>query len=289
MLHPVLGHVGELPIRTHDVMVGLAVVVALAVFLGELRRRRRAGQPVDDRIWAVVAGALVGGALLARLGTWAQHLDPRENASFAEQWLYGNRSILSGLVGAYAGALLAKRLVGYRERTGDYLVCAVALAMAVGRIGCLLSELPGTPTSLPWGVTLTPAEAATIPGATPGVPLHPSFGYEIAFHLAAFLVLRRLRDRLVPGELFSLYLIGYAGFRFLVEFVRGNEVVVAGLTRPQLFLLACAPLAVWHLVRQARRGVYSPLVPAALRRAALRKVPLRRSAPQQPAVRKVPR
>jgi phosphatidylglycerol:prolipoprotein diacylglycerol transferase len=233
VLHPVLGHVGGVPILTHDVMVGLAVVTALLAFTAELRRRRRAGTPTDDRIWAVVAGALVGGALLGRLGTWAQHLDPRDN-----------------------GALLAKRLVGYREPTGDHFVLGLALAMAVGRVGCLLSELPGTPTSMPWGVTLTPTEAVAIPGAVPGVPLHPSFAYEIAFHLAAFLVLRRLRDRLIPGELFSLYLIGYAAFRFLVEFVRGNEVVAAGLTRPQLFLLACAPLAVWHLVRRARRGAY---------------------------------
>jgi prolipoprotein diacylglyceryltransferase len=268
VLHPVLGHVGEVPILTHDVMVGLAVLVALLVFVAELRRRRRAGQSVDDRIWAVVAGALVGGALLGRLGTWAQHLDPRDNATLVEQWLYGNRSILSGLVGAYAGALLAKRLVHYRERTGDYLVLAVALAMAVGRVGCLLSELPGTPTSMPWGVTLTPTEAAAVPGAVPGVPLHPSFGYEIAFHLAAFLVLRRLRDRLVAGELFSLYLIGYAVFRFTVEFVRGNEVVAAGLTRPQLFLLACAPLAIWHVARQTRRGAYAPLSRPALREVA---------------------
>lgn len=255
----VLVHVGEVPILTHDVMVGLAVLVALLAFLAELRRRRRAGLPVDDRIWAVVAGALVGGALLGRLGTWAQHLDPRDNATLVEQWLYGNRSILSGLVGAYAGGLLAKRLVRWRERTGDYLVLAVALAMAVGRVGCLLCELPGTPTSLPWGVTLTPAQAVAIPGAVPGVRLHPSFGYEIAFHLAAFLVLRRLRDRLPPGELFSLYLVGYAVFRFGVEFVRGNEVVAAGLTRPQWFLLACAPLAAWHLVRQTRRGAYTSL------------------------------
>jgi phosphatidylglycerol:prolipoprotein diacylglycerol transferase len=257
VLHPVLGSVGGVPILTHDVMVGLGVLAGTVVFLAELRRRRRTGRPFDDRIWGVVAGALVGGVLLGRLGTWAQHLDPRDNASLAAQWLYGNRSILSGLVGAYLGALLGKRLMGLRERTGDLFVLPVAIGMAVGRVGCLLSERPGTPTSLPWGVTLTPAEAARFPGTPPGVPLHPSFAYEIAFHLAAFLVLRRLRDRLVPGELFSLYLIGYAAFRFAVEFVRGNHVAVAGLTRPQLFLLACLPLVAWHLVRQARRGVYS--------------------------------
>jgi phosphatidylglycerol:prolipoprotein diacylglycerol transferase len=57
-----------------------------------------------------------------------------------------------------------------------------------------------------------------------------------------------------------LYLAGYAVFRFGVEFVRGNDVAFAGLTRPQLFLLACLPLLVFHFGRSARRGVYTKLV-----------------------------
>ena len=258
---PVLATVGGAPIRTHDACVALGIAVAGWVFHREVRYWRERGRAADERLWAVVAGALAGGAVLAKLGTWAQHLDPRDNASLAEQWLYGNRSILSGLVGAYLGALVAKRLIGYREHTGDLFAPAVALGMAVGRVGCLLSELPGTPTTLPWAVTLTPREAVAIPGAVPGVGLHPSFAYEILFHLAAFLALRLLRDRLdAPGELFKLYLAGYAVFRFAVELVRGNEVAALGLTRPQLFLLACLPLLAWHLVRQWRLGTYAQVL-----------------------------
>ncbi|MGE5829469.1 MAG: prolipoprotein diacylglyceryl transferase [Micromonosporaceae bacterium] len=250
---PTLGHVGPVPISTHNVFVGLGVLAAALVFLTEVRRRR----VTDDRIWIVVAGALVGGALLERLGTWVQHIDLSQNANLSEQWLYGNRSILSGLVGAYVGALVAKRFSGYRSRTGDLFAPAVAIGMAIGRVGCLLTELPGTPTSGRWGITLTPEQAATIPRAVAGVPLHPSFAYEIAFHLAAFAALWWLRGRIAePGELLKIYLVGYASFRFLVEFVRGNEVVYVGLTRPQLFLLACAPMLAWHVVRQTRRGVY---------------------------------
>lgn len=252
LVYPVLVRLGPVVIGTHDVLVALGIAVAGLVFWAEVRRRGVR----DERLWYVVAGALVGGALLGRLGTWAQHLDPRDNASLAEQWLYGNRSILSGLVGAYVGALVAKRLVGYRASTGAYFAPAVAAGMAVGRLGCLLSEAPGAPTGLPWGVTLDAAVAARL-GAPAGVPLHPSFAYEIVFHLVAFGALWWARDRTrEPGELFKRYLAAYAVFRFLVEFVRGNEVVWRGLTRPQLFLLACVPLLGWHLIRQARRGVH---------------------------------
>lgn len=223
----------------HDLFTAIGVLVAAGIFALQVRHRRRAtGRGVDDRVWTVVAGALVGGALLGRLGTWLQHLDPRDNASLVEQWLYGNRSILSGLVGAYFGALLAKRLTGYRESTGDLFAPSVAAGMAIGRIGCLLTELPGTPTGGSWGILYG------------GVPRHPSFAYEIVFHVVAFVVLLRLRGR-VP--LFPTYLVAYGVFRFAVEFVRGNEVVFAGLTRPQLFLLAVAPLAIWRMARKPSR------------------------------------
>lgn len=247
-MQPTLG-----PIPTHELFVGLGVAVAAVVFVVEARRR---GQ-TDERLLYVVTGALVGGALLMRLGTWAQHVDLRENASLAEHWLYGNRSILGGLVGAWLGVHVTKRLVGYRQRTGDLFAPAVALGMAVGRVGCLLTELPGTPTHAGWGIRLDAAEADRF-GVPAGVGLHPSFAYEIAFHLLAFVVLwgwLRHRD-LPPGTTFVWYVAAYGTFRFLVEFVRGNEVVWAGLTRPQLFLLATVPLLLARIAWQWRRGAY---------------------------------
>ena len=47
-------------------------------------------------------------------------------------------------------------------------------------------------------------------------------------------VLWKLRDRVRPGVVFALYLVGSGLERFLVEFIRRNSEVVAGLTAPQL-------------------------------------------------------
>jgi phosphatidylglycerol:prolipoprotein diacylglycerol transferase len=220
-------------IPTHALFVGLGVLAATLVFVVEARRRGH----TDDRLLVVVTGALVGGALFMRLGTWLQHVDLRENATLAEQWAYGNRSILGGLVGAWLGVHVAKRLCGYRLRTGDLFAPAVALGMAVGRIGCFLTEpLPST-----GGYNV-------------------SFLYEVVFQLTCFAVIWwGLRDRrLPPGEIFVWYVAAYGVFRFLVEFVRGNEVVWAGLTRPQLFLAATIPLVLLRILVRARQGAYSP-------------------------------
>jgi prolipoprotein diacylglyceryltransferase len=105
-------------------------------------------------------------------------------------------------------------------------------------------------------VTVGAARAAEIPGFPPawtGVPLHPSFAYEIAFHFLMLAVLLRLRRRPdLRGELFKIYLLAYAVFRFLIEFVRGNEVVWAGLTRSQLFLIPSTLLLAGYFLRRRR-------------------------------------
>lgn len=243
-----LGVAPDLP--THGLFVALGVLAAALVFVVEARRRGH----TDERLVWVVTGALVGGAVLMRMGTWLQHVDLRANAGVVEQWAYGNRSVLGGLVGAWLGVHVAKRLVGYRLRTGDLFAPAVAMGMAVGRVGCLLTERPGTPTGTAFGITLDPAAAERL-GAPAGVPLHPSFLYEVVFHVTAFLVLWTwLRHRpLPPGTTFVLYVAAYGVFRFAVELVRGNEVVWYGLTRPQLFLAVTVPIVLLRAVVLVRR------------------------------------
>lgn len=240
------------PVDTHSVFVFLGMSAGGAVFLWEVRRRKI----TDVRVWWLILGALLGASILARLGTWAQHLDPSQNLSFVEQMVRGNASILSALVGAWLGVHIAKRLCRYEGRTGDLFAPAVALALVIGRFGCLFTERPGTPTGGDWGIVLTPDVAARL-GSPADVHLHPSFVYEIVFHAIAFAVLWFwLRGtRIASGEMLTLYIGAYAVFRFFVEFVRGNEIAWLGLTRPQLFLLVTIPLfaarIIW-LVRNDR-------------------------------------
>ena len=61
------------------------------------------------------------------------------------------------------GQMVAIQLVAYRADTGELFAPAVALAMAIGRVGCLLTEAPGRPTSLPWGVAVDPSARRQMP------------------------------------------------------------------------------------------------------------------------------
>lgn len=222
----------------HGVLMGLGIGAALVFYALEKRRRS-----LDDpRLWALAGFAVAFGAIGSRI-TW----DPTRSISPVDWWTEGDRSVLAGLVGAWVGVHLGKRLLDYRESTGDLFAPAVALAMAIGRIGCLLTELPGTPTGGGWGIALTPQQAAMF-GAPARVGLHPSFAYEIVFHAAAFALMIRYRARVRrSGDLFVLYVSAYALFRFAVEFVRGNEDLWLGMSRPQWFLLAMLPLLAWRV------------------------------------------
>ncbi len=239
-MRPVLFWVWSYPIPTHDFFVLLGVLAGVALVFHEARRR----DMLDDRLLLILAGSLVCGAAAARLSALWRYAAVAPDPSVVEFVTRGGRSILGGLAGAYAGALVTKRLIGYPRPTGDVFAPAVALAMAIGRWGCFFTELPGTPTTLPWAVRLD------------GVPRHPSFLYESAFQGAMFCWLwwwGRPHVR-VPGDLFKIYLLAYAVFRFLVEFVRGNDVVWAGLTRPQLFLIPATAALIAYFVGHRARG-----------------------------------
>jgi phosphatidylglycerol:prolipoprotein diacylglycerol transferase len=250
---PVLFTIGGQPVGTHGFFVGLGALAATVVFFIEARRRG----PITEDLALIAAGTLVCGAVAARLSTAWQYADLTGDSPL-NTWARGGRSILGGLAGAYVGALLTKRLVGYRGHTGDLFAPAVALGMAIGRWGCFLTEEPGAATSLPWGIHVSPEAAARIPrcpACASGQAMHPSFIYEIAFHAAMFVLLLWLRRRLRSngGDLLKIYLLAYAVFRFGVEFVRGNDVWLLGLTRSQVFLIPATALLALYIARRTSR------------------------------------
>lgn len=256
-MYPTLFQIGDFGVPTHAFFVLLGTAAALAVFALESSRRG-----VSNRtMWTIAAGSLLGGAIFAKASTAWQWVAETDDFSIEGLLIHGGKSVVGGLAGAYLGAFLTKRMLGYREKTGDVFAPAVALGIAVGRVGCFLTEQIGTPTGTSWGLVPPADVAAQIPNCPQcllGVPLHPSFLYEIAFCLAAFVVLTVLRDRIpVPGELFKLFLLGYGLFRFGVEFVRGNPIMAFGLTGTQLFLAVTMPFLIGYFVGQLVRGAYS--------------------------------
>jgi len=257
-MHPILVELGPLRILTHDAFTVLALVVGFAIYYHELRRRDWLDSTIVLISVAAVAGAVVG----ARVITAWEHLEyyaALDGVPLTVAIEHSGKSLIGALAGGYLAVAITKRLFGYTRSTGDAYLLAIPVATAIGRVGCFLSELPlGTPTDLPWGMTVSP-EAAAVFARCPGchLPMHPSMLYEIAFNVIAAAVIVAYRDRVaVPGDGLRIYLLTAGLFRFLVEFVRGNEPQALGLTGPQWVLIPFIALLVAHFVRQWRRGAY---------------------------------
>ncbi|MDQ4040169.1 MAG: prolipoprotein diacylglyceryl transferase [Actinomycetota bacterium] len=236
-----------LELKTFGLMFALAFLTVGAL---AGRRFRELGKPVD---WAyeIAFAALLGGLVGARLYYLAENWDE------VSEDVLGNLLSGSGLVwyGGLIGGALAVALWAWRRdflglRLLDLCAPLLALGYAIGRIGCQLSGDGdyGEEWDGPWAMAYPDGEVPTT------AEVHPTPIYEtVAMGLAALFLWRR-RDAYRPGVLFALYLVLAGAERFLVEFVRRNDTVAAGLTTPQLESLALLAAGLTWLAVAARRG-----------------------------------
>jgi phosphatidylglycerol:prolipoprotein diacylglycerol transferase len=82
--------------------------------------------------------------------------------------------------------------------------------------------------------------------------VHPTPIYETLTMGLIALALWQLRDRVRPGILFALWLVLSGLERVLVEFLRRNDRVAAGLTLPQLVSLVLVAAGAAWLARAPR-------------------------------------
>src|SRR5436190_5759861 len=198
----------------------------------------------------MVFAALVGGVIGSRVDYLVR------NWSKVSHDLVGSLFSGSGLVwygGAIGGAI---GVLLWAQRRGwlglvllDVASVPLALGYAIGRIGCQVSGDGdyGIRSDLPWAMSYP---HGTVPTTH---DVHPTPVYEtLAMGLIA-LLLWRWRDRLPAGGLFGLYLVLAGVERVLVEIIRRNDSVVAGLTLPQLVSLVMIAGGVWLLATVLRR------------------------------------
>ena len=156
-------------------------------------------------------------------------------------WATG-KTILGALLGGYAGVEVAKKWTGYTQPTGDWFALIAPLGIALGRVGCLLHGCCLGRRCAPAWYTIRDAH---------GYSRWPAVPVEIAFNIAALLVFIGLRRRrLLAGQHFHLYLIGYGIFRTAHEFLRATPRVSGEFSGYQIAAIAVAGLGIVGFVRR---------------------------------------
>jgi phosphatidylglycerol:prolipoprotein diacylglycerol transferase len=164
-------------------------------------------------------------------------------------WFSNGKTILCGMVGAYAGVELAKWTLSIRTKTGDSFVVPAAVTIAVGRLACFSAGCCyGVPTDLPWGMRCS---------AIDDLPRHPTQIYESLFHLLmAGILVYLLHKQIWKGQLAKFYILSYFAYRFLTEFIRPEVRYEMYLTGYQWLILLLAPVFVflwWIDAQQLKR------------------------------------
>jgi len=244
-------HLLGISIKTFGVAFALGFVACGAVVwrrLGELGRS-------CDWAYEITFAALLGGVIGARAYYVIEKFGTAKNDLIGSIFSGSGLVWYGGAIGGAIGVIGWMRWRGVLElRMLDMCATALALGYAIGRIGCQVSGDGdyGIRSSLPWAMGYP---HGTVP-TPPGVKVQPTPIYEtVAMCLLAW-GLWQLRDRVRPGVVFALYLFLSGLERLLVEFIRRNAEVFAGLTAPQLESVALMVIGtVWLWLMTRRRGV----------------------------------
>jgi len=223
-LKPVLFYIGKFPIEAYPVFLLLAFITGIGVYIWQLRRDGiRSSNALYIAIFAIFGGA-IGAKLPLIFIYWNELNSNPQNMNI----LLSGRTIVGGLIGGAAGTFLAKRMFGIKEKMGNQIAIPVAIAMAVGRIGCLLRGCCyGKPTGLLLGVDFGDH-----------ILRHPTQAYEIIFDILLVVFLNwKKKQEIKAGELFRIFLSSYMSFRFLLEFIRVEKVSSLGITDFQLLCI----------------------------------------------------
>jgi phosphatidylglycerol:prolipoprotein diacylglycerol transferase len=189
----------------------LSVLLALAAgalfpVMQDIRMPRHRRQYILLQL-VMLVGAILGCKIAVLFGEFGF----KWNGDGAAAVFWSGRSILGALIFGLLAAEIAKRVIGYPLPPNDRFAALLPFSLAIGRVGCLLH-----------GCCLgTPHDGLCSITYADGIPRHPIAAYEIAFDvIIGVTFIFMVRRRISPGNLFSIFLILYGGFRFATEFVR---------------------------------------------------------------------
>lgn len=158
-----------------------------------------------------------------------------------------SKSLIGGIAGAILFAEIFKKIVGVKSSTGFYFIPGLCVLIIVGRIGCYVAGLPdytfGIATDSLFGVDFGD-----------GILRHPVQLYEsfsMAIFLSTMLVSYKNYQPFWIKYGFYLFVLFYAGQRFIWEFLKPYSTIVSQLNVFHILALVMITYAIIMLITQS--------------------------------------
>lgn len=247
-IDPVALSLGPLNIHWYGLMyvIGFAAFLTLGKYRAKQPHSPIKSEQVDDIMFYGALGVVLGGRIGYMLFYNFQNFlnDP---LSLFQVW-QGGMSFHGGLLGVTAAVLF----LAYRWRISflalaDFIAPLVPIGLGAGRIGNFINgNLWGKVTDVPWAMIFPNGGAE---------PRHPSQLYQMALEgIALFIILWLFSRKPRPtGSVAGLFLICYALFRMIVEFVRVPDaqlgyIAFGWVTQGQLLSLPMLALGIFLFI-----------------------------------------
>lgn len=220
-------HLGETTIEMYHIMMVIGFFAAIVTVLMVNKKHQHYHLPVRELFFLityVIVGALLGARLVFLLTNIPMMID--DPGLILPLLLNGGLVFYGGVIGGIGvGAYYIKRYKLNPIKYVNLLIISLPLGHAFGRVGCFCAGCcHGKPTDSIFGMIFPFGESHIYHD----VAIHPTQLYEAAFNLLLFIVLLYVFFRQKQGHrpyLFvSMYLILYSFFRFINEFMRGDDI-----------------------------------------------------------------
>ncbi len=236
-MYPILVQLGPLTIYSLWVCAAIGFLVAFLIIYKLLQKDRASLNFLADHSLAILFGAI----FMARIVFVAENykiyfdmLDFQHILGIFFIWDKG-LSFWGGMLGL--GLTLGFFCMKQKESLWkwlDVMTIGTMAGLVFGNLGAFLDgSAYGNETDLPWGIIVENSRFS--------VPIHPTQIYGMIYTLAITIVLWNLWNTSLGKKEGNITLIGvlaYGGFRFLEEFLRGDESnYLFGLREAQIYCI----------------------------------------------------
>jgi len=242
-MHPIICKIGPFTVYSYGLMLVAAFLAA-----SELSRQEAKRQLIDPDIisnlgFIAFTFGIIGARILFVIRNIGYYIHSPGEIIMLQ---YGGLSWFGGLLLAIISVtiyLKKKRLPVYKIL--DLVVPFVALAQAIGRVGCLLN-----------GCCLGKVSKFGLYFSAPETVRIPTQLYSSLILILIFVILRILQQRSHrEGQIFFAYLLLYSLKRFFIEFWRENEAIYWGLSLFQIISIAIFCFALIKIIAISRNKV----------------------------------